>query len=696
MKKIKNILILTTIIGLIVACSQIYLRVFAEERNKVVEIVADYGDFLDISVDTGLSIYTISNKLISSGVTSIAISEESLDEMEKKGEILLHSGIDLKYLSVNFNNEYNELARMAKNHIEENNLEYENTTIVLGNDNSKFEFLNNSFSDRFRDLTVNFKDINNNFCILIKKSASKVKNVGLGLTDNDFEFAKTLGFNNIIPRIENHEGITKDEVDRLYNQLKKYDVRTVIFAGVNVFGQDYQDKDEEILKYIGEKFSKPGKEIITAIIEKPAETDLETIQRGINSLSKYSKYVNTKVFSTDNAQLQKLSYNGLSEQWGRAISQRNVRVIYVRPLDKAEKTTTENFEDTLIAISDIKGRINHMGMTLGNAKGFGEVRKNNIKEFIISIGVIASGFLLLILIFGEERLKNLKKAIYLLIGISVIGISLGYLVNPIYKYSGDLLNKLVALVSSITFASLSGVYLINSTKRIFEDKKRDIKKTIFSSVKMLLVSAGIAVIGGIYIGAILSGSKYILKLDTFRGVKISFLLPLVIWGFSYILNWGLYVDEKGKPLGLVEQFKLFMSEKVSVKYVAIFGVVGLLLLLIVLRSGNTMTSSASSLELMFRNFLEKYLVARPRTKELVAFPILMFIPYLATFKNKEFCFFAMGASMIGIENIINSFCHIRMPVLITSLSTIYSLIFAIIIGSIGIIIIDKIVRKLGK
>ena len=66
------------------------------------------------------------------------------------------------------------------------------------------------------------------------------------------------------------------------------------------------------------------------------------------------------------------------------------------------------------------------------------------------------------------------------------------------------------------------------------------------------------------------------------------------------------------------------------------GIIGLALLLIVLRSGNTMTSSASSLELMFRNFLEKYLVARPRTKELIAFPILFLVPCLAKFKNKEF------------------------------------------------------------
>ena len=61
-------------------------------------------------------------------------------------------------------------------------------------------------------------------------------------------------------------------------------------------------------------------------------------------------------------------------------------------------------------------------------------------------------------------------------------------------------------------------------------------------------------------------------------------------------------------------------------------------------------------------------------------------------KNKEFSFFAMGAAMIGIENVINSFCHIRMPVLVTTLSSTYSLIFGIIIGSIVVIIIKKLLK----
>lgn len=687
MKKIKNTLIVITFIGLIFATFQIALRFLSEQRNTVVEIVADYEDFSDIALETGMTKQEMANELISAGVTSIAISEESLADMKEDGKILMYSGVDLKYINVHFNNEYYNVASDVKTYLDNNSIPYSNVTLVMGDNLDTYDFLENSFKTRFKDLTVNFKE-ENIFCILINRSMDKVKKTGLGLTNDDFEEAKSLGFNNIIPRIENHEGITTDEVDMLYTQLKNYKVRTVIFAGVTVFGQNYQDEDGEMLKYIGEKFSSKDAEIITAIIEKPAETDLETVQRGINKLAKYSKYVNTKVFSTDNVQLQKLTPDGLAEQWGRAISQRNVRVLYVRPLAKAEKTVTENFENTLKAVKDIKARIKHMGMSLGNAKGFGTVKQNRYLQMGMAIGVVSAGFLLLLLIFDGDKLKKFKNAIWCLIGISVLGVVFIYCIPYVYDSFGDLFNKLIALLASVVFASIAGVLLIDLTCDNFLKDASNIKRGIV----VLLFSAFIAVIGGVYIGAILSDSKYILKLDTFRGVKISFLLPLLVWGFAYVLKVGLFKDEKGKPLPLFTQCDMLLKTSVTVKYVAIAGVVLLALALIVMRSGNTMTSTAGTFELMFRNFLEKYLVARPRTKELIAFPILFLVPYFAKFKNKEWCFLAMGVSMIGIENIINSFCHIRMPVLITSLSTIYSLIFAIIIGSICVMIIDR-VRK---
>lgn len=695
MKKFRNLLIVFIVLGILASSTQVLRRVIAEQRNRVVEIVADLDDFSDIASELNLPLREVTNRLISAGTTSIAISEETLSDMSKNGKVLLYSGTSLRYAEVNFNNVYQSLANKIKQYIDENNLNDANTTIVITKNINDVLFLRNSFKDRFPNIVTEFQsDDLTSYAFLIERESDKVRNVGLGLTDSDFELAATLGFQNIIPRIQNHEELSLDEIDRIYSQLKKYKVKTVVFGGVTVLGHDYQDTENEKLQYIGKKFSKAGAEIITAIIEKPVETDLELVQRGIKTLSKYSNYVNTKVYSADASQLSKLKYSELVEQWGRAISQRNVRVIYVRPLDRAEKTTTENLEDSLLAIREIKDRIDYMGMKLGSAKGFGLVKQNNIIQCLIAIGTIASAFLLLILLF--ELKGKLAKATYILFGLSVLGCAGLYIIPFVYETFGDLLNKGIAFIASITFPSLVGLYLIYEWKKNFGKKELKLSRIICLSVLMLIVSILLAGVGGFYIGGLLSESKYILKLDVFRGVKLSFILPILVFGFAYVVKCGIYTNDEGKPLSLIEQCKKLMDTPISVKYGLAAAVLLAAFAVIVMRSGNTLVTSASSFELAFRNFLEKYLVARPRTKELVAFPVLMFIVYLSTKKQKEFGFLAMAVAMIGIENVVNSFCHIRMPILITGLSTIYSLIFAVVIGSIGVVIVEKIVKEVKK
>jgi len=695
MKKFRNVLILLIAVGLLAASVQVYRRVTAEQRNRVVEIVADLTDFADIAQELNMPIQEMANDLISAGTTSIAISEETLGDMQNDGKILVYSGMSLKYAEVNFNNVYQNLAQKISNYIETNQVDISNTTIVITKNQEDLEFLRTSFKDRFPNIVTEFvSDDLTSYAFLINRNINKVRTVGLGLTDEDFQFAQTLGFQNIIPRIENHEDLSFEEIDRIYEQLKKYKVKTVVFGGVTVLGHDYQDEENEKLAYIGEKFSTPGAEIITAIIEKPVETDLELVQRGIKVLAKESNYVNTKVFSADGSQLVKLEPIELTEQWGRAISQRNVRVIYVRPLDKPEKTTTENLEDSLTAIREIKERIEYMGMKLGSAKGFGWVSQNRVLQMMIGFGTIAIVFLILISLFSIEG--KWAKITYVLCGISIVGCAGLYGIPLLYDRLGDLANKGVAFVASIAFPSYAGLYLLEVWKKNFAEKNMKISNIIYRSILMLAVSILIAVVGGFYIGGLLSESKYILKLDVFRGVKLSFILPILFFGFAYVIKCGVYCDEAGKPLPLLEQFNKLMDTPILVKY----GVAGVVLLLafavIVMRSGNTLVSSASSIELAFRNFLEKYLVARPRTKELIALPVLMFVVYLATKKQKEFGFLAMAVAMIGIENVINSFCHIRMPILVTGLSTIYSLIFAVVIGSIGIVVVEKLMKWFKK
>ena len=692
MKKFRNILLVIIGVSFIVSGIQITRRVMKEQRNKNVEIVADLTDFENLAIEMNVPIEEVAKKLVEAGTTSIAISEETLNDMNNDGRILMYPAVNLKHIDVNFNNEYRGVATQIKNYIEENNLEYSANTIVLTDDKSEYDFLINSFKSRFSGITKEF-NVENKFGILIGRKQDKIKNVGLGLIDDDFEYAKTLGFNNIIPRIENHEGITTEEVDKLYEQLKKYKVRTIVFAGVTVYGQNYQDEKGEMLKYIGDKFSKEGAEIITAIIEKPVETDLETVQRGIKTLSKASNYINTKVYSIDASQLTRITASNMVEQWGRAISQRNVRVLYVRPLSVASKTANENFENTISAIREIKTRVRHMGMKVDSAKGLGNIVQNNFMQGLMGIGIVASGFLLLILLFD---LSKFPKAIYSLFILSILGTGFIYCISPIYNALGGIANKGFSFMASIIFPSLSGLYLISVYNKESKIENKNLKEIVCKSIVVLLISVLIAGVGGVFIGSLLSGSEYVLKLYVFRGVKLSFILPILIFGFAYVIKCGIYSDENGKPLNILEQTKKLMDSSITVKY-AVAGVVLVLgLLIVVMRSGNTLITSASSIEIAFRNFLEKYLVARPRTKELIAFPVLMFIVYSARYRIKEIGLLVMLVGMIGIENVVNSFCHIRMPVMVTTLSSIYSLIFAVIIGSIGIVIIEKIINLVKK
>ena len=692
MKKFRNILLVIIGVSFIVSGIQITRRVMKEQRNKNVEIVADLTDFENLAIEMNVPIEEVAKKLVGAGTTSIAISEETLNDMNNDGRILMYPAVNLKHIDVNFNNEYRGVATQIKNYIEENNLEYSANTIVLTDDKSEYDFLTNSFKSRFSGITKEF-NVENKFGILIGRKQDKIKNVGLGLIDDDFEYAKTLGFNNIIPRIENHEGITTEEVDKLYEQLKKYKVRTIVFAGVTVYGQNYQDEKGEMLKYIGDKFSKEGAEIITAIIEKPVETDLETVQRGIKTLSKASNYINTKVYSIDASQLTRITASNMVEQWGRAISQRNVRVLYVRPLSVASKTANENFENTISAIREIKTRVRHMGMKVDSAKGLGNIVQNNFMQGLMGIGIVASGFLLLILLFD---LSKFPKAIYSLFILSILGTGFIYCISPIYNALGGIANKGFSFMASIIFPSLSGLYLISVYNKESKIENKNLKEIVCKSIVVLLISVLIAGVGGVFIGSLLSGSEYVLKLYVFRGVKLSFILPILIFGFAYVIKCGIYSDENGKPLSILEQTKKLMDSSITVKY-AVAGVVLVLgLLIVVMRSGNTLITSASSIEIAFRNFLEKYLVARPRTKELIAFPVLMFIVYSARYRIKEIGLLVMLVGMIGIENVVNSFCHIRMPVMVTTLSSIYSLIFAVIIGSIGIVIIEKIINLAKK
>ena len=162
-----------------------------------------------------------------------------------------------------------------------------------------------------------------------------------------------------------------------------------------------------------------------------------------------------------------------------------------------------------------------------------------------------------------------------------------------------------------------------------------------------------ALAGGLAIAAFFSVPAYMLRLQTFSGVKLTLMLlpPLLV----------LLHDLKNRvhPESLEE----ILSRPPLWGELMLGGVLLAGLALVAVRSGNVSLGLASPLtpgfEAQLRAALERWLVARPRNKEVfLGYPCLLLLGFLV--KNGDWARYRevlrIGVSL-GFSSVVNSFCH---------------------------------------
>ena len=89
-EKLRKILLGIIVVGLIVAGFQITLRVVAEQRNTVVEIVADLDSFISLGKKMNKNEVELLKELRMAGVNSIAVSEATIQQLSEAGKIQVY------------------------------------------------------------------------------------------------------------------------------------------------------------------------------------------------------------------------------------------------------------------------------------------------------------------------------------------------------------------------------------------------------------------------------------------------------------------------------------------------------------------------------------------------------------------------------------------------------------------------------
>ena len=316
-----------------------------------------------------------------------------------------------------------------------------------------------------------------------------------------------------------------------------------------------------------------------------------------------------------------LSRRTIADRFIRAVHERSIRLIMVHPYDLQSGGRLEVFAEDL---SVYKKALEARGYRL-------EWPTASPRRASSPTGALACGIVFIFsLWFYFMRISaSEKEGISLLFAAGLFAVSLlaggsMYKVPALARLLGGFCGAFVAAEAALT--------ALEYYKKNF----------IFSSIAALFI----VLTGGLAIASFYGTSEAALRLTPFSGVKLTLLLPPLM-----VLFHDLVRRVHPESIGEIIARPALWGELVLI------GAVMLALLVMAVRSDNV--SNVPVLEVAFRDFMERLLAVRPRTKEfLIGYPALVLYWYLVRWNYIPRCREAVRlAASLAFCSAVNTFCH---------------------------------------
>jgi len=632
-------------VALVIAGIISFHRSKLESDFKQVELVMSLNELRELCYQEGYDEIESLAKIKTSGITSIAIHEDSMESLALAGKILYFSDKELNKL--NFFLKSIDLFEKFQSSPGETYIIFEDKNNYLRiKDNLQRQLGENLV----RDLSlIPYKGLK------VKGSEEKLANLGLGFSEEDIELVRNLGFQ-IILRLINFPQINQEDIDFKLNETDKAGkISGIVFEGETVLGYPSRENlifTAELLKTKGYPFG---------IIEFAGQKGIETIAQSASELA-------VRVHSITKEEMEIIPKQKAIDRWIRAANERKVRLFYIKPF---MKSNSDLFEENLSYIKTIREDLKTNGYTTGKASLFTSYQEPKILTLLLILGVISGGLILFKNVFS---LKKYQAYSLLFLGI-LFSVLLLFINQEIF------LIKLMALLAALIFPTLAIIsnekYFLGDNNHKSEEIKdfsrhnssfnQMIKEVLPGFFKIILITLS----GAMLIAALLSNNKFMLGIEQFSGIKISYLIPLLL---VLAIMW-LRVN-KGK-LMILENIK----KPILIEHVIIMFFFAVFLVIYISRSGNFSFLPVLSIEEKIRIFLEKTLIARPRNKEfLIGYPALLLAMSMNFLRVKEFKIPVIIIGTIGPVTLINTFCHIHTPFLFSMLRTFNGVWLGLVLG----------------
>lgn len=528
-----------------------------------------------------------------------------------------------------------------------------------------------------------------NFFREVRLHSSQLTRLGLGFDKKKINLIQQAGLN-IMPRPFSYADWGGEMYLRGFlADLEKYNMipGVLFFAGRQLPGYA-DDSLDKLIHFMKQHDVKAG------LIESSYQRGhLE--QDGLEELVEALEYNAVRVFNVwpfVQERYRYYRYEGAEEIKNtlfRGVTERNIRVIYFKPFKETSTVYVTDPAEYKRIFQRFEQRIARHGLSLGEASVFPAHSPNLMAQLIMSFGIVAAGVLLL-----KILLPLPQKFLYLvLIGGAILVTSL-FMVNQSWG------EKFTALTAAILFPSLSmWLFCSHAHRWMSLEKPMSYREALKQGILLLMKMSLVTGMGALLVAAMLSDVRYLLEMDIFRGVKVGQLIPIPVYGLIFLHFFGYRrKDEVINNPGIrpTEVVRLLL-EDIKILYAAALGFLLAAGYVYIVRTGHEGGLQPSEIEMILRNVLEETLLARPRTKEfIIAFPALILGAYLASLRFKSLIFVSGLAAIIGQTSIVNTFSHLRTPVNVSVIRTIYSMIAGSILAAVYLGVLVLIVGAFKK
>lgn len=621
-----GIMIISTlflIIGVITGISRSQI----EEKRRDFQVAIKYADALAISKGTGESLEEVLIKLKDAGANALFVRENTIipesnsdfNNYKAQGKATHYEGYDLR-----------------KFYPDATNIKPECTYIEVLDQNTQENIYNHL---NLKDIQVKQVDIEGQIFLETQESVYILATMGAGFNEDDLISAAQLGYT-ILPQIKTWDAPREESIDYMVKQLRQLpNLGTIYFSDAKVVGMN----SPSIKQLVEEK----GLGFVEFFSDK---------QKGFTTLARASSdygknYTVIRLHTLADGEVNTYTEQGLIERYMLALRERNLSTFLFKLPTKEGVNLGEE-----ALVSNMQRFI-----TEADKKGYtpkGDISPYNLKNLnywsVLLIGIAAIGIFALLC----EELGLGKLGIIL----SILGF-LAYAV--ILKMSFMLGAKLMALFGAIcfpTYAIIQGVSMEG--------------EGIGHAIKSLLTTVAISFGGALIVIGTVSSTELGLGIELFRGVKISFLIPIIL-----VLIIMIY---KSHEFSLKETEK-WIKKPITYGVTAVLAILALVMLVYIMKSGNS--GQEIALEIKMRQILTNVLGVRPRTKEfLIGYPVFMIITY---YGYRKFHWPLLILATMGPISLVNTYTHLHTPVVISLIRSVYGLIIGLLIGIVAIYVVDS-------